>query len=362
MSQKSNFITKPSLTAEMILFILLSFCFLIASCGSEKLTREKAAELIKKSEQILKEKDYIKLNREAPKKGIKLEIWKRHVNKFKLTDKGKKYFSTVGDTFVFSGTYRAKLITPTEINVEVTGITDAPTDVKGKLAKFAWNYLNLPSAVKRFAAKGGTGAALFKEYDDGWRIEDIAYEYSREPAELTSKELEEEKKEIAEITEAKKKEADRLKKLVEKSKTRNAILGKFVLNDEHDKNYHQKYEITISDVDVTCVRSTKNLTKYRSKKPVNREWVKSKVQKIWFGPIAKIENITHQGKQRGKSFTQYETRIDMIYKYRAKTKYHKRYNWLSTDKKEIDKCKNVLTSAVNEWKKKYDEIVKRKLF
>jgi hypothetical protein len=362
MSKKSNFIAKPSLPAEIILFTLLSFCFLITSCGAEKLTREKATELIKKSENILKEKDYICLNREAPKKGIKLEVWERQVNKFKLTEKGKKYFSEVGDTFFFSGTYMAKLVTPIEIDVEVTGITDAPTDVKGKLAKFTWNYLGLPSPVKRFAVKGGAGAALFKEYDDGWRIEDIKYEYSREPAELTSEELEEEKREIEEINEAKKKEADRLKKLVEKSNTRNSILGKFELIDDSDKNYLHKYEITISDVDVTIIRSTKNLTVYRSKKPVNRDWVKSREQRVWFAPIAKIENIAHQGKKQGKNYILYETRIDMIYKYRAKTKYHKRYNWLSTNKNEIDKCKNILSSAVAEWKQKYDEIVKRKLF
>jgi hypothetical protein len=328
-------------------------CFFVASCSAEKLTREKAAELIKRSEDISKEKDYIYLNAEAPKKGIKLEIWKRKVNKFYLTDKGKQYFSAVGDTFFFSGSYRAKILTPAEINVEVTGITDAPTDAKGKLAKFTWQYLDLPSAVKRFAVQGGLGAALFKEYDDGWRIEDIKYELSSEPAKLTDKELEEERKEIAEINEAKKKEADRLNKLVEQSKKQKAILGEFVLIDDHDKNYLYTTKITISDVDVTFISKTK--TK-------DREWINGRENKVWFGPIAKIENYTHNGRKRGKSFTQYETRIDMIYKYGAKTKYHKRYNWLSTDKKKIDECKDVLTSAVEEWKKKYDEIVKRQLF
>ena len=259
----------------------------------------------------------------------------------------------MGDTFIFSGSYRAKLVTPSEISVEVTGITDAPTDLKGKLAKFTWNYLDLPSDVKRFAVKGGAGAALFKEYDDGWRIEDIEYEYAREPAELTSKELDEEKKEIAEINEAKKKEADRLNKLVEKSKTRNTILGKFVLISDYDKNFLFTTKITISDVDVTFISTTK--TK-------DREWVNGKEQKVWFGPIAKIENITHQGKKRGKKFTQYETSINIINKYRVQKKYGSRYNWLSTDKKEIDKCKDVLSSAVAEWKQKYDEIVKRELF
>ena len=352
--------TKESLVPWRILLILLPLCFFITSCGSEKLTRKKAAELIKKSEKISKEKDYIYLNAKAPEKGVKLEIWKRQLNKFKLTEKGKKYFSAVRDTFFFSGDYIAKLVNPTKIDVEVTGITDAPTDLKGKIAKFTWQYLDLPSAVKRFAIKGGAGAALFKEYDDGWRIENIEYKYVAEPAELTSKELDEEKKEIAEIYEAKKKEADRINTLLEKSKIRNSIVAKFELFDDHDENYLHKFEIIISDVDVTITGSTKNLTIYRSKKPVNRERVKRKGKKIWFGYIAKIENITSQGKRRGKTFTVYVTKIGMTRNYALK--YHwSYYNWFSTDKKKLDKCKSVLSSAVAEWKQKYEEIVKRKL-
>jgi hypothetical protein len=361
MFQDFYFKTKESLVPWKILLILFSFCFFITSCGTEKLTRKKAAELIKKSEKISKEKDYIYLNAKAPEKGIRLELWKMQLNNFKLTEKGEKYFSAVRDTFFFSGAYRAKLVNPTKIGVEVTGITDAPTDLKGKIAKFTWQYLDLPSAVKRFAVKGGAGAALFKEYDDGWRIENIEYKYVAEPAELTSKELDEEKKEIAEINEAKKKEADRINTLLEKSKTRNSILAEFELFDDHDKNYLHKFEIIISDVDVTITVSTKNLTIYRSKKPVNREWVKRKRKKIWFGSIAKIENITHQGKRRGEKFTQYETRIDMTRNYALKHHWS-HYNWLSTDKKKLDKCKSVLSSAVAEWRQKYKEIVKRKLF
>lgn len=330
-----------------LFFLMVSFCLLLAACGSGKLTRQKAAEHIEKSKKLTKEMDYIYLNSRAPKKGVKLEIWKRFSNKFKLSEKGKKYFSAVGDTFFFSGSYRAKLVTPTEINVEVTGIVDAPKEYGGKQVNFVWSYLNLPSVVKRFAVKGGEGKAHFKKYDDGWRIEKLEYKYSKDPAELTDRELAEEKKEISKIAEAKKKEADRLKKLVEKSKKQRKILGNFVLVDDHDKNYIVTTEITISDVDFTYLSTTKTKT---------RQWVNGKETTIWFGHVKNLKRKSH--KLKNNKFVQYGTSMSLP---------RKRGNvqgcgWFSTNEKEFDKCHDTLSSAVAKWRVKYDEIVKRKLY
>jgi hypothetical protein len=60
--------------------------------------------------------------------------------------------------------------------VEVTGIKDAPFDKDSKVVQFTWEYVDVPEPVNRYTGTTAglhSGEALFKLYDDGWRIEGL---------------------------------------------------------------------------------------------------------------------------------------------------------------------------------------------
>jgi hypothetical protein len=52
---------------------------------------------------------------------------------------------------------------------EITGIADAGQGMKEVL--FRWTMVNVPDVLKPFVAVGGTGKAIMRLYDDGWRVE-----------------------------------------------------------------------------------------------------------------------------------------------------------------------------------------------
>jgi hypothetical protein len=52
---------------------------------------------------------------------------------------------------------------------EITGIADAGQGMKEVL--FHWSMVNVPDVLKPFVAVGGTGRAVMRLYDDGWRVE-----------------------------------------------------------------------------------------------------------------------------------------------------------------------------------------------
>lgn len=98
----------------------------------------------------------------------------------------------------FAGTkpYVAVLPTPVKRSVSlVTGIVDFPLSPEStKEVMFEWTIPNLPSVAKRFVVSHGTGKAVMRRFDDGWRLEgNVNLENSREKRELTTSE----KKEIS---------------------------------------------------------------------------------------------------------------------------------------------------------------------
>ena len=42
-----------------------------------------------------------------------------------------------------------------------------------KEVRFEWSYVGMQGVVKRLAAQGGTGVAILRKFDDGWRIAEI---------------------------------------------------------------------------------------------------------------------------------------------------------------------------------------------
>jgi hypothetical protein len=61
---------------------------------------------------------------------------------------------------------------------EVTGITDAPPNVGGKIVDFTWRLSDAPDYVNKYTGTTGSpqkAQALFRLYDDGWRVDGIKF-------------------------------------------------------------------------------------------------------------------------------------------------------------------------------------------
>ena len=141
--------------------------------AQEQLSREHARDLILKSKSIQDLSTIVHLHSKGLGQGRDLGLWTIARGKGSPTEKGRMLISELvrpsrADAYV-------KLITPSDVpSVEVTGITDARGG--GKLAEFSWKYKNLPQEIQPFACAGGTGGAIFKLYDDGWRIIEVGVE------------------------------------------------------------------------------------------------------------------------------------------------------------------------------------------
>ena len=57
---------------------------------------------------------------------------------------------------------------------EITGISDPPIGQGMKEVQFRWSNRGIPDVMKALLCLGGTGRALFRRYDDGWRVDEIA--------------------------------------------------------------------------------------------------------------------------------------------------------------------------------------------
>jgi hypothetical protein len=60
--------------------------------------------------------------------------------------------------------------------IEVTGIKDTPMDKNSKVVQFTWEYIDVPEEINRYTGTTAgvhSGEALFKLYDDGWRIDGL---------------------------------------------------------------------------------------------------------------------------------------------------------------------------------------------
>jgi hypothetical protein len=152
------------------------------------LTRPDAARLVAQSAEFSKRSTIVHGNQDAAAKGVRQGAWDAQ---FTLTGNGRQYFARVVQGL--SGSVELTLASPVNQEVsEVTGITDAPEMLGGKGVKqieFTWRYADLPSMAKRFASRGGTGTAVARLYDDGWRIQDVRMQTSDEPFPLTSEEI-----------------------------------------------------------------------------------------------------------------------------------------------------------------------------
>jgi hypothetical protein len=98
-----------------------------------------------------------------------------------LTDRGRTLFTRVN---------RANIVPVTApvYRIEVTGITDAASPAGAKEVQFTLSNDRATGPVRRFIIAGGTGTAVFRRYDDGWRVESVRFQPSEAGIELSAAE------------------------------------------------------------------------------------------------------------------------------------------------------------------------------
>jgi len=166
---------------------------LAVMANAQELSRSQAADLIHGSDQFSKTEQWAQLYAGAYEKGIENGLWTGWTPdglKLKFTAKGSELFPEV-ETYRSFGSVvaRAQLSDhPIKTSAEVTGITLAPSRLgQASVAQFTWRYIGLPLEVRRYVVDGGSGEALIRMYDDGWRLEKLNFDYSEQPA-LSSRE------------------------------------------------------------------------------------------------------------------------------------------------------------------------------
>ena len=148
-----------------------------SASSSKELTRTAAKAAI---EQVISK------NNEVTVTDAEFDVWNRtgywaaspdlQSGGYQLTSSGRRFFTTV--KLVFGRGVVLQTIKPLPQRVvAVTGISDAPSSQNGtaKLVDFTWNY-NLdgqPDEIRRLLSdrQDKSERAVFRLYDDGWRIE-----------------------------------------------------------------------------------------------------------------------------------------------------------------------------------------------
>src|SRR3990172_712028 len=247
---------------SLIAFMNMALFSYDALCA-QTLSRDKAATLIEKSMSEVKTK--IRLHDSGYQKGLQHGMWQTHEKSTYVTDHGALYFQSINYSADFWGNFAAQaagsgsgsvtLKKPVNLRVKVTGIRG------GAAAEFTWEYVGLPSVVKRYVVRGGNGTAQFTLYDDGWRLTNINIQYSTAPAHLTAKEIADDEKETKIAIEwehnreimTSGKEL-RLPELFQTAKTATKELAKFNFKPYGAPNDELTDELTVTDVGISVRR------------------------------------------------------------------------------------------------------------
>jgi len=228
---------------------LAVICFALLSStvsAAPELTRTQAAEMILNSAEFSKTRDFLLFYKGAYEKGIENGLWKgvdSETRTLLMTPLGARLFQEIKAVGFISYEIHATPFSPIEIVASMTGITQAPSRLgQASIAQFTWRYVDLPLEVRRYVVDGGSGEALIRMYDDGWRLEKLNFDYSDQPA-LSPQEK-------VQVEEEEKKAQDRAQALIAISRQR----GEEILSVawEMDRGIYgiTDYRLVVTDIDV----------------------------------------------------------------------------------------------------------------
>lgn len=339
-----------------------------ALCAS-KLTREKAATLIKNSDDGKVFKYQVKLLPEITK--IIKERAERNedntlsyaMNIEKITTSGFGFghseyyeysFGPLGNKNFIGFKCRqgicpsdsapdiAVLRKPAEVKIKVNGITGSGLDMQ---AEYTWEYVNLPVVVKRLITIGGTGKANFKLYDDGWRLKENYYAYWDGFGGLTNKEG----VELTNIINGYTAKAEIKEKRLLESQTPTQQIGSFKLHRIVQTGYSPVDASPSADVEVSDVNITVTPTEHANVGQVGQSVV-------WFGDIITIEKSYNSDKNAhiislalGK-----QQPVPGVTVAFNQPLYEKELQLSSDSESDISKVYEVFSSAFKRWREKYN--------
>lgn len=178
--------------------LVLVVLVLLFGCGpgkQEELTRGGALDSINKSSKFTPVTAEFALSKEQAQCGVQAGFWTvagsndsldaalfGFRQRYALTGKGRTVFASVNVGYSAREAARARLGSPhRRTAVRVTGIADYEPSLSGyhgKEATFEWRWepTEIPEEVKQCIPTALTvqnGTALFRLYDDGWRVEEI---------------------------------------------------------------------------------------------------------------------------------------------------------------------------------------------
>jgi hypothetical protein len=313
-----------------IILPLIILALALAGCSRKsELTRSDAAQIIASGLASSDIHTKVALHSAGFQKGFYHGMWTQSG----LTPKGAEFFRNFeGDSILLKA--------PVHVQVEITGIADGLLP-NTKEVGFVWRYGDIPSVAKRYVVDGGSGTAVLRLYDDGWRLEHIEYNYSRNPATLSQSERADEQKEEATIAEkirqeneAKHAEMLRVEKIVEQSKIPTTTLADYSLPppERGMRGQGQPAQIILTDV---CVE-----LRYRE----DDQDVSQKVQQLWFGDFLFRDDIPSTGWFRIRQRSQNYGYIEKCFFF--------------SDGATAKKFADQLDNAISAWRKRFPEACK----
>jgi len=165
--------------------LLVLLALILGSCsGSRELTRGKAKQLIEESDTFKPRQAKVRLTEEEVKSGLKSGYWQEQQtflgmfgSVLVLTPQGHALFAG------FEPQIQGRILDirdPATMEVlQVTGITDVDgPDQKQVDFMWNWNFRDSRPEVQQFFQNypAQRGQAIFKLYDDGWRVEGVQFQ------------------------------------------------------------------------------------------------------------------------------------------------------------------------------------------
>lgn len=152
---------------------IIALPFMISSCA-KSLSRDDAAALISGSNDFQHLRSSISFRNQWDQSAHNEGVITGYSGSYcTVTDPRLLAMLTGANCSSFTAELHQPVSTP---SIEVTGMTDAvlpSNSAKIKEVQFTWAYHLVPGPLNRFVINGGSGKALIRLYDDGWRVENV---------------------------------------------------------------------------------------------------------------------------------------------------------------------------------------------
>ncbi len=252
----------------LAIFLFVLPFLILGGCGKKELSRNAAEKIISSSADFSRTISILKFHEYGLEKAMKHGVWEAANYQPRLTSHGSEFFAGISRD-------RLELREPARGRVKVTGISDAiglgGSSGGVKEAQFTWDYESLPSVAKRYVVAGGGGRALFRLYDDGWRLEELHdISFSTEPVKLSDREKSDEEADETAMADRKRVQAEQAEEAAAQRAKREAesrsptttiaeYEGWADTRDFRSSNW-TKGPIVVTDVDATFTQDGRLLT------------------------------------------------------------------------------------------------------